>query len=170
MQLNEIIEALYAGENIIIVGDAGAGKTHLLNQIRKFLIEDNNPATILAGKGNQNFLSDSQTDFEEILDEIKQDKNYKGKNFILMDEENKSWLNDFKILDKLESDVGYVATMQAGRGQKLQEAVENKNVAKYFSKIIVCGYNRTQEFIIIEKKCDCSFDWSDYDRFYAQPF
>lgn len=167
MQLNEIIEALYAGENIIIVGGAGAGKTHLLNQIKKSLIEDNNPTAILAGKGNQSYLSKSKNDFCEILEEIK-DIDYKVKHIILMDQEDKHWLDDFTFLDNLQADINYVATIQAGSGPRLKDVIANKNVSKYFSKIIVCGYNRTQEFIIIEKKCDCSFDWSDYDRFYAQ--
>lgn len=164
---NEIIKSLYAGEKIIIVGECGAGKTHLLNQIREALIADNNPSTILAGK----FQANSEKDFDEILDEIKQDKNYTGKNFILMDEEDKFWLDDFKFLDKiadkLQSDIGYVATMQAGRGmKKIQEVIADKNVTKYFSKIIVVGYPRRSQgfFIVIDKKDENTFNWAHFER------
>ncbi|UXJ71266.1 ATP-binding protein [Lysinibacillus fusiformis] len=168
IQLNEI--NLHVDERIIIVGDIGAGKTYLLNQIRKALMADNNPATILTSKGNKTFLSNSQTDFDGILNEINLDNNYTGKNYILLDEEDRYWLDDFKILDKLESDVVYAATMHVGRGTKLQEAIENRNVAKYFSKIIICSYPSSQEYMIIDKKDENTFNWSHYERSHASRY
>jgi len=170
----EIIKTLDAGENVIIVGEAGVGKTTHLDAVREQL------STVERKLFNAHSndvqwctIANSSEEYDAI---ILFDKEFDNRTAILMDEVNKSWIKDYiswgylNRLNRNPSDVRYVSTLQVGGSKdSLKEAAKELNLGQYFSKIVFL--KRINEALIINRNdSDRSFDWTNYESSYTSTY
>lgn len=166
----EIIKTLDAGENVIIVGEVGVGKTTHLDAVREKLSTVERKLFHIHSNDVQWCLSaNSSEDYDEIL----LGKEYDNRTAILMDEEDAAWIKHYlswSYLNRIPSDVRYVSTLQvAGSKASLKEAAKELNLGKYFSKIVFL-YRINEALIIKRNDSDGSFDWSNYENSYTSTY